>query len=96
MSDMRTILCLMPPPPHTSFLGWRSQVTPAQHMESVMAMQPEMFVSLADEVDASATQKRIAQSVERTTGEPNFSLSSSWGGVINQPTGADVLQHTLP
>ncbi|KAI8476810.1 MAG: tRNA-guanine(15) transglycosylase-like protein [Monoraphidium minutum] len=42
-------------------------VTPARYMEAIKAIQPEIFVSMADEVLGDATAKRVGQSVERTT-----------------------------
>lgn len=42
-------------------------VTPARYMDTVAALQPDMYVTLADEVTSDARPKRIATSTRRTT-----------------------------
>ncbi|KXZ48657.1 hypothetical protein GPECTOR_26g560 [Gonium pectorale] len=42
-------------------------VSPERYMETVAALQPDLYVTLCDEVTADAKPKRVAASVKRTT-----------------------------
>ncbi|WIA41169.1 hypothetical protein OEZ86_004784 [Tetradesmus obliquus] len=43
-----------------------TQVTPERYMQAIAALQPDMYVALADEVPGDARPKRVGQSVDRT------------------------------
>eukprot|EP00877_Chromochloris_zofingiensis_P007185 jgi/Chrzof1/271/Cz01g09140.t1 len=43
-----------------------THVTPEKFMSTIQAIQPELYVALADEVAADATKKRTVASVDRT------------------------------
>eukprot|EP00854_Cymbomonas_tetramitiformis_P022519 gene22519-27177_t len=69
--------------------GFR-KVTPQTYMDTIAALQPDVFITLPDEVPGGSSRKRIKQSVDRTLKHKQKPVAEGRAAVFVAVAGGDL------